>query len=80
MTGKDPHRPEGKAGVDAYHRRLSDSLHSAKQVHDVPALHAPDGAPSRFPAEEQFAGSRPGVPSLVKRAVARREGWDEDEE
>ncbi|GEM_PF-5540471 len=67
MPGHNPHRPEGKAPDMEHMRRARDA--------DLP-LEPPRGeapAPSQYPAEEQIGGSRPGVPSRVKEAIARRE-------
>lgn len=38
------------------------------------------GAQTRFPAEEDIGGSRPGVPSRVKAAIERREAREADED
>jgi hypothetical protein len=63
MPGKDPHRPEGKTGDAEHQRRLSDR-DQARSHSEKPTTEAPD--PSRYPAEEQIGGSRPGVPSRMK--------------
>ena len=61
MPGKDPQRPEGKSSDAEHQRRLTKG-----QGHplELPKGNAPD--PSRYPAEEQIGGSRPGVPSRMK--------------
>ena len=67
MPGHNPHRPEGKTRDAEHDRRLSDQLQRA--------FESPPGEahPTRFPAEEQIGGSRPGVPSRVKDAIEDRE-------
>ena len=70
MPGKDPHRPEGKT-PDAEHQRTMRGTNAhTKALDDAPPGPA---APTRFPAEEQVGGSRPGVESRVKRALERRD-------
>lgn len=32
MSGKNPHRPEGKAGVEAWHRRAREGQRSGKRL------------------------------------------------
>ncbi|MFA5861420.1 MAG: hypothetical protein WDA16_06960 [Candidatus Thermoplasmatota archaeon] len=69
MSGKDPHRPEGKT-LDAEHqirRHMREIIRSPS----TNAGRAPE--PRRFPAEEQLGGSRPGVESRVRRAIEERE-------
>ena len=61
MVGKDSHRPEGKAGIDPFHTRASQR--GVPRVGGKP-VSAP--APSRYDAEEQIGGSRPGVPSRMR--------------
>jgi hypothetical protein len=73
MPGHNPHRPEGKAPDMEHMRRAHDG--------DRP-LQRPDGnapLPSSYPAEEQIGGSRPGVPSRVKDAIANREEREGEE-
>jgi hypothetical protein len=70
MPGHNPHRPEGKIGDMEHARRASvqDEQAAADQTQAPP--------PPQYPAEEQIGGSRPGVPSRVKNAIARREDDD----
>ncbi len=58
MPGKDPHRPEGKVGGADHERRASEKQRGMT-IRDQDEREA--GSPSRFPAEEQVGGSRPGV-------------------
>lgn len=86
MVGKNPHRPEGKADTDNEHMQAS--WMNSGMPHNSPKnemrRHEEDvariGQPSQFPAEEQFGGSRPGVESRVKEAIARREDREGEEE
>lgn len=72
MVGKDPHRIEGKKGADEWHRRMRDRIDTPDNFEAArDAGDAPD--PSQYAAEEQIAGSRPGVESRVKDAISRRE-------
>lgn len=81
MVGKDPHRPQGKtkdmehmAHAYAEHdvpRQAPSDKSRAEMDMDMMEMH---GGPSRFLAEEQIGGSRPGVPSRVKEAIEEREG------
>lgn len=80
MVGRDPHRPQGKVKTDEEHfaateeRGLPHVSPSRKEVHEQNMVNRDrTGAPTRFPAEEQLGGSRPGVPSRVKDAIERRE-------
>lgn len=82
MVGKNPHRPEGKAGADNEHMRTahspSDASHGAKpsdkELYDMELEQKEaKGGASRIPAEESIGGSRPGVESRVKDAIERRE-------
>ena len=83
MTGHNPHRIEGKAkdaerqhGERRSNREDAErGLPSEKQV----AERGP-GEPSRFEAEEQMGGSRPGMESRVKDAIGRREAREEKED
>lgn len=78
--GKSPHRIEGKA-KDAEH--MTDVAYTKGVPYDAPSqkdvarLDREEmrrrGGPSRFPAEEQVGGSRPGVESRVKDAIDKRE-------
>ena len=85
MVGKNPHRPEGKADADNEHmqaRWVSSGLPhdtglSDKDVHERDVARM--GGPSQYPAEEQVGGSRPGVESRVKDAIARREDREDEE-
>lgn len=70
MPGKNPHRPEGKTG-DAEHERPQSERDRARVHDEKPTTNAPD--PSRYPAEEQIGGSRPGVPSRMKGEVTTDE-------
>lgn len=80
MTGKDPHRPQGKtkdmehmahayAERDAPRQAPSDKARAELDREQMAA----GGGATRFPAEEQVGGSRPGVPSRVKDAIEERE-------
>lgn len=81
MVGKNPHRPEGKANADNEHMQAAAT--SDGTPYDAPSkaevhrgnMRAKEqgGAPSRFSAEEQVGGSRPGVHSRVKEAIEERE-------
>lgn len=77
MPGKNPHHPEGKA--DADNERMQAAWMSASHPHDKARAEMDreqmerSGGPTRFPAEEQVGGSRPGVPSRVKDAIAQRQ-------
>lgn len=64
MTGKDPHRPEGKAGVNEWHQRQRDAARSEKHLRD---LRPPEkrGVPKEAEPHESFPGGR--------RAVSGRE-------
>ena len=73
MPGHNPHRPEGKIGDMEHHRRA----HEQDRPLERPEGEAP--APTRYPAEEQVGGSRPGVPSRVKEAIAAREEREAEE-
>lgn len=82
MVGKNPHRPEGKANADnerMHASRTRDSPYetgpSQKELGEMDRARV--GEPSRVEAEEQVGGSRPGVPSLVKDAIERREDREE---
>jgi hypothetical protein len=84
MVGKNPHRPEGKAKADNEHMLSSrtseaplSSGPSDKAMHERDMAHV--GDPGQYPAEEQFGGSRPGVESRVKEAIARREDRESEE-
>jgi hypothetical protein len=72
MTGHNPHRPEGKA-PDMEHMRRA---HERDRPIHAPPQDAPLRPPSSYPAKEQIGGSRPGVPSRVKEAIASREERD----
>lgn len=74
MVGKDPHRSEGKAGVDGYHRRT----HEHDKPLDSIDERGPVGEPSRVPAEEQIGGSRPGVPSRMRGELGVTPTEDDD--
>lgn len=83
MVGKNPHRPEGKANADNEHMvssRTRDAPFagnpSDKMLHERDVAHV--GDPGQYPAEEQFGGSRPGVESRVKEAIARREDREDE--
>lgn len=83
MVGKNPHRPEGKAKDNerqeaSRNAGASHASPSAKEVHRQ-NMEAKErgGGPTRFPAEEDVGGSRPGVPSRVKDAIERVEARDE---
>ena len=67
MPGHNPHRPEGKAADAEHDRRLRGQVQRA--------FESPPGDvhPTRFPAEEQVGGSRPGVESRVKAAIEERD-------
>lgn len=73
MTGHNPHRPEGKA-MDA-ERQSTQRKHLHTDDPQLPAGDAPE--PSRYDAEEQIGGSRPGVPSKVKEAIENRDDPEE---
>lgn len=80
-VGKDPHRIQGKKGAEEWHRRAS--MMDERVTTDGGALE-PD--PQRLTkgdvADEDFqiGGSRPGVHSRVKDAIARTaEPGPEDE-
>ena len=83
MVGKNPHRPEGKANAD--NERMQAAWMSKGAPHATGPSpkeladqdHARMGEPSRFEAEEQVGGSRPGVQSRVKDAIERREDREE---
>ena len=84
MVGKNPHRPEGKAKADNEH--MLSSRTSESPLAPTPSdkgLHERDvsrvGDPGTYPAEEQVGGSRPGVESRVKEAIARREDREGEE-
>lgn len=84
MVGKDPHRPEGKTR-DAEHMHSSFTKErpyvgpSAKELLERDRLMMEGrGSPTRLPAEEQFGGSRPGVESRVKDAIAIREAREDE--
>lgn len=89
MVGKNPHRPEGKANADNERMQAAwmssgkpfDTNPSQKEVHDQDmAMKVAGGEePAQYPAEEQLGGSRPGVESRVKEAIARREDREEEE-
>jgi hypothetical protein len=87
-VGKPPHRGEGKARMDNEH--MSGIWHekgmpyaggpSDKEVHETDMENKERmGQPTRHPAEEQVGGSRPGVESRVKEAIARREDREAEE-
>lgn len=89
--GKNPHRPEGKARTDNPHMQAAWQKDgepfmgnpSEKEMHqkDMENVDRYGGGPTTLPAEEQVGGSRPGVESRVKDAIARREEREaEDEE
>ena len=85
MVGKNPHRPEGKANADNEHMQAAwmsgDAPFSGgpsdKTLHERDVAHV--GDPGQYPAEEQLGGSRPGVESRVKEAIARREDREAEE-
>ena len=88
--GKQPHRPDmGKARTDNPHMQAAwmnegpphdaSRNEKAKAEADREAMDR-TGEPTRFPAEEQVGGSRPGVESRVKDAIAQREAREGDEE
>lgn len=84
MVGKNPHRPEGKAKADNEHMassRTRDAPYapgpSDKTLHEQDVARV--GEPGQYPAEEQVGGSRPGVESRVKEAIARREDREDEE-
>ena len=90
-VGKNPHRPEGKANADNPHMQAAwmneGPPHNASRNEKAAAerdrenMARTSGGPTSFPAEEQIGGSRPGVPSRVKDAIAEREAREaEDEE
>jgi hypothetical protein len=66
MPGKDPHRPQGKT-ADAEHMNAQREQQQLQASFQSPPGGAPD--PTRVPAEEPIGGSRPGVPSRMKRAL-----------
>lgn len=71
--GKDPHRIQGKKGADEWHRRMADDRENL--THDDPFAHKKPQAlreSSSDDGEMEVGGSRPGVPSRVKDALARR--------
>ena len=88
--GKQPHRPDmGTASTDNPHMQAAwmneGPPHNASRNEKATAeadLETMDrmGEPTSFPAEEQVGGSRPGVESRVKDAIARREAREEEEE
>ena len=88
MVGKPPHRGEGKARTDNEH--MSGVWHEKGLPYQGgpadKALHEQDmqtkdrmGRETKFPAEEQVGGSRPGVESRVKEAIAKREDREAEE-
>lgn len=85
MVGKNPHRPEGKArsdneGMQAAWMNAGEphaNLPSDKHLHEKNMELMDQGAPQQVSAEEQIGGSRPGVESRVKEAIARREEREE---
>lgn len=84
MVGKPPHRPAGKARTDNEHMKatwseagLPHQAPSASEVHQQDLENMGETQPAQYMAEEQIGGSRPGVPSLVKEAIARREAGDQ---
>lgn len=87
MVGKNPHRPEGKARADNEHMQAAwmksgspfSGLPSDKAQYekDLEAMEE-GGGPLQYPAEEQVGGSRPGVESRVKDAIARRQDREEE--
>jgi hypothetical protein len=81
MVGKNPHRPEGKA---ADNERMQAGWQESGAAHDAnrndKARMERDlermergGHASITTEEYQVGGSRPGVPSRVKEAIAERE-------
>lgn len=86
MVGKNPHRPEGKAHAD--NERMQAAWMSGGFPHSHPSekevyqrdlqMQAESGGPTQYPAEEQLGGSRPGVESRVKDAIARRGEREEE--
>ena len=89
-VGKNPHRPEGKASTDNSHMQAAwmneGPPHNASRNGKATAqrnlenMERTSGGPTTIPAEEQIGGSRPGVPSRVKDAIADREDREADEE
>lgn len=87
-VGKPPHRGEGKARTDNEHMGpvAQDKGLPHAGIPSLKARHEQDmetmertSEPTRFPAEEQVGGSRPGVDSRVKEAIARREDRESEE-
>lgn len=81
MTGKNPHRPEGKSAdaERAHTQRGSMRQNAERGLPSEKDLHnAGDPHPTRAPGEEEVGGSRPGVPSRVKDAIERIEDRAED--
>lgn len=84
MPGKNPHRPEGKANADNEHMKANSAAAgmrfeppSAKERQETDRDNmARGGGASRFSAEEQIGGSRPGVRSRMKEGVT---GQSDDE-
>lgn len=88
--GKPPHRPAGKADKD--NERMSAAWQNAGPPHDASRndkarkeqnLENRDragGTPESDQVEDyqEVGGSRPGAPSLVKDAIARRESREEE--
>lgn len=80
MTGKDPHRPQGKTkdmesmATIAATDGIPSTGPSQKKQHEMDLRHKEAGwsGPTEVSAEEQVGGSRPGVPSRVKDAIANR--------
>lgn len=81
MVGKNPHRPEGKARADNEHMAATYASAGAPREHPSDKAQYDQeleniergGGPTVIPAEEAIGGSRPGVPSRVKDAIAARE-------
>lgn len=84
--GKNPHRPEGKANADNEHMTTwqnegpahdASRNDKARMERDL-ALKEERGNESIITEEHQIGGSRPGVPSRVKEAIAAREEGEEE--
>lgn len=84
MVGKDPHRPEGKTrdaehmGAVATSKGAPHRSPSEKAIADgdARAKERHEGEPSA--RSEAVGGSRPGVESRVKEAIAKREAREDD--